>query len=132
MNPARYRPAARGVFGLYLPTLFIATHWPRLTIPGEGRPDLLVHIAAFGLLTALLIPCGFFGPALSPRNILVSGFIASAYAAFDEATQAIPFIRRHAAFDDWLADLAGIALACIGGFVLALRRPVTPLDSSPQ
>jgi VanZ family protein len=113
----------RAAFLLYIPVLFTATHWPRLTIPGEGRKDLIVHVAALGFWTALLIGAGFFGPPLSRRNIFAAFGIATLYAVFDEATQAIPFIHRTAALDDWAADCAGIFLACVVALLVrALAR----------
>lgn len=118
LTPARLRLLCRLSFLVYVPALFVATHWPALEVPGEGRPDLLVHVAVFALWTSLLIGAGFFGPALSWRNILIVLPIAIAWAAFDEATQAIPFVRRHAAIDDFLANLVGILLACLAGLVL--------------
>lgn len=125
----------RAAFWLYLPTLFTATHWPKLTLPGTGRPDLIVHLFAFGLWTALFIGAGFFGPALSWRNIRVAFLIAPLYAAIDEGLQAIPFVHRTAAFDDWLANLSGILLACFGALILmkrAARKTPAVADPSPQ
>jgi hypothetical protein len=128
-NAGRVRLLFRVAFAIFVPTLYIATHWPKLELPGEGRPDLVVHVVAFGLWTTLIIGCGFFGPALSGRNIAASLAVATAYAAFDEATQAIPWIRRHAAVDDFAANLLGVLLACAGAvllmkarFVLSARR----------
>lgn len=121
MIPVRWLP--RAAFLLYIPTLFTATHWPNLKIEGSGRPDLVVHLAAFGLWTSLFIASGFFGPALSWRNIRWAFLIASIYAAADEALQAIPSLHRTAAFDDWLANLSGITLACIGALVLSRFLP---------
>jgi VanZ family protein len=104
--------------------LFTLTHWPALTIPGPGRPDLIAHATTFAIWTALLIACGFFGRPLSRTNILLCVVIAVAYAAFDEATQAIPWLRRHATFEDFLFNLVGIALAAAGALLLArLRTP---------
>jgi VanZ family protein len=119
-SATRLRFRFRVAFLLFVPVLFTATHWPKLEIPGEGRPDLVIHIVAFGTWATLLIGCGFFGKALSWRNIGAVLLVAAAYAAFDEATQAIPWVRRHAALDDYLANLLGIVLAC-GGAVLLMK-----------
>ncbi|MFM9996589.1 MAG: hypothetical protein ACKVU4_12415 [Phycisphaerales bacterium] len=102
------RALARRAFFLYVPVLFLATHWPNFKIPVPGRPDLIVHAAVFGLWTAVLIACGFFGPALAWRNIGWSVPIAAVYSGIDEGLQAIPFIQRHAAWDDWCANLIGV------------------------
>lgn len=122
LTTAQLRLLFRIAFVVYVPVLFLGTHWPKLEVPGEGRPDLLVHLVAFGLWAGLLIGCGFFGPSLSWRNITRVFVIAAVYAAFDEATQAIPFLHRHAAFDDYVANLVGILLACGGAAVLMKVR----------
>lgn len=110
----RPTPMARRAFWLYVPALFLLTHWPGAHIPMPGRPDLLAHLTIFGVWTALLISAGFFGPPLSWRNIGVCAAVAAAYSGFDEALQAIPFVRRHAAWDDWGANLLGVAAATAG------------------
>ncbi|MEX2217492.1 MAG: hypothetical protein WD749_01925 [Phycisphaerales bacterium] len=113
------RQLARWAFLLYALALFTATHWPALEIPGEGRPDLWIHLAVFALWAALLIAAGLFGPPLSIRNILAVAVLGAAWAALDEALQGIPWVRRHPGVDDWLCNVAGIALACLSA--LALR-----------
>jgi len=122
----------RGAFFLYAVVLFIATHWPALRIEGSGRPDLVVHIGAFGVWTGALILAGFWGPRLSARNVIISGAVAVMYAAFDEGTQAIPWIRRTAAWDDYLANVSGIALACLtclgAGALIAHNRKSQPAE----
>jgi len=114
------RRHARLAFWLYVPALFLLTHWPGAQVPMRGRPDLVVHTVIFGLWTALAIAAGFFGSPLSFRNIGLCGLIGAAYSAIDEALQAIPFVRRHAAWDDWLANLTGVAAAAVGAIVLRL------------
>lgn len=114
--------ARRAAFVLYAVPLFVATHWPALAVPVEGRWDLLVHAAVFAGWNALLIACGYFGPALSARNIKLATVIAAAYAAFDEGLQALPMVRRTAAWDDFGANLAGVTLAAVVAGVLAVRR----------
>ena len=129
----KWGAAARWCFGAYAATLFVATHWPNLKIEGTGRPDLFVHVAAFGLFAALMIVARFFGPALSIRNIGAVAVIATVYAGIDEWMQAIPWIKRHAAWDDWLADVGGIAIACGGALVMrAFWRPGDAETSVPS
>ena len=61
MTPAQWKRARRAAFWLYVPALFTATHWPYLEVPLPGeRPDLAVHLCAFGLWTLLLIGAGYF------------------------------------------------------------------------
>jgi len=124
------RRLVRGAFACYVLFLFTLTHWPALTVPGPGRPDLIAHATTFGLWTALLIACAFFGPALSRANIVRCLLIAVAYAAFDESTQAIPWIRRYATFEDYLYNLAGVALAGLVAALLARLCPSPPETSA--
>ncbi|MGD9789480.1 MAG: VanZ family protein [Phycisphaerales bacterium] len=118
------RRSWRVAFALYAATLFTATHWPRLEVPMVvPRSDLYVHAGVFGVWTGLAIACGFFGPRLSRTNILATGLLGIAYAALDEALQAIPVLHRTAAFDDWAADCLGGVLVSI--VALVLSRKVT-------
>ncbi|GAB4384531.1 MAG: hypothetical protein Kow0022_07380 [Phycisphaerales bacterium] len=104
----------RVVFVCYAVALAVLTHWPRLTIPGSvPNSDLMVHAAAFGVWTLLLFLCRFFGPASSMRNVLFCAATAVAYAMVDELTQLIPAVQRHAAPQDFLADVIGVGAATI-------------------
>lgn len=92
----------------------LGTHWPGLKVTGGiPRADLLVHVAVFGVWTLLLVLCRFFGAALSVRNVLYSAGVAVAYALLDELTQLLPGLNRHAAPEDFLADVIGIGGATI-------------------
>ncbi len=108
-------PGSLVAFPIGVVAIFLLTHWPKLTIPLPGRPDLVAHLVVFGTWTILCIACGFFGPWHSARNIARSVVVSVAYSAVDEALQAIPFIRRFAAWDDWCANVVGVAL---GGLVM--------------
>lgn len=103
----------RMAFWIYAPILFTLTHTPGITLPTRYRPDLLVHFGAFGMWAGLLAMAAYFGPTLSWRNIRIVWPIAACYAAIDEGLQAIPFIHRHAAVDDWLANVGGITIVGI-------------------
>jgi VanZ family protein len=107
------RRIRRRVFWLYAAALFVGTHWPRLELPPTiiERPDVLVHMSAFGLWTLLLAGSEYLGSLRSRRAILWCGLIALANAALDEALQAVPFVQRTAAWDDWLANAAGVVVA---------------------
>jgi hypothetical protein len=124
----RHRTLVRAAFCGFAALLFIGTHWPKLTIPAPGRPDLVVHMTIFAMWTALLIACGFFGPPLSGRNLGIVLAIAPVYAAVDESLQAIPWVRRHAAWDDYLMNVSGIllALAAAAVFSALLRKQGGP------
>jgi len=112
--------------------LFTATHWPALQLPGPPNTDKFVHIAAFGCWTMLLILAAFFGGPFRWRNILACLIIAPIYAAIDEYSQAIPFIKRSAEFADYFANLKGIGLAGIIAIVLMVLTAPSGSLSSPQ
>ncbi len=116
---------ARPVFLLYAIALAIGTHIPGVRIEGSvPRPDILVHVAAFGMWATLLIWCRFFGAALSWRNVFVSAGIAVIYAAIDEATQGIPALKRTVAIEDFLAGVLGVVGAVFAAWMarVALQR----------
>lgn len=100
-------------FILYTLALCLGTHWPRLTIDiGDfHRPDLALHLAAFGGFTILLIASNLLGDWLRPLTALRAFVVAAVFAAINESTQAIPALGRTAALDDYLANLLGITLA---------------------
>lgn len=116
----------RAAFVLYALALFTLTHWPRFTvdIPGVERPDLFVHLAAFGIWTLLLNLASFLGPPHTARTVLLTALVAAVYACIDEGLQAIPFLQRTAAWDDLAADLLGVASATAACLIpFAFRRP---------
>lgn len=119
----RRRPLRRRAFALYAALVFTATHWPKLEIHAPiERPDLVIHLGVFGLWAGACIAAAFFGPLWSTRNILISGLVSLIYSAFDEATQAIPFIHRTCALDDWCYNALGVAGATAIALLLARRR----------
>lgn len=127
----------RYAFWAYAAVLFTGTHYPNLRMPGPPiRTDLFVHLSIFGTWTAILIAAGFFGPTLSWRNIRLAAIIAPIYAAIDESLQAIPFVHRTAAFDDWCANVAGIMLVIAGASVLKVladrKQSGDAISSPPQ
>ena len=120
---SRRRSQVYFVYGGYVGLLFMLTHWPNLKLPDVvERPDLYAHLGCFGTLSALTIACAFFGPALSGRNVGWSAVVALLYAAFDEALQAIPFIHRTAALDDYAANATGIIGVAIIAWMIGLVR----------
>lgn len=98
-------------FWAYAAALFIATHWPRLEVPGPEGSDKWVHCVVFGTWMVLATACGWFGPPLSPRNLAGSWMLSLAYAGLDEGLQAIPAVHRSCEWLDFLANAAGITLA---------------------
>lgn len=118
----------RLIFAGYAIVLFVGTHWPNLDVRGPvPRSDLWVHLAAFGLWATLATLAGFFGPALSGRNLSRTWVLGVVYACFDEGTQAIPILGRTSAWDDLASNVLGISLA-IGVLALLarMRRTASP------
>lgn len=103
-------PRAGALFGLYAVILFTATHWPQLALPlgPIPRPDLLQHLVAFGLWSALFTACGIFGRWNSRRNIALSLAVGIVYACIDEGLQAIPAVRRIFGWEDMAFNILGI------------------------
>lgn len=103
----RWDRAALAALPAYWVLLFISTHYPRVSIPGEiPQSDKLVHFTAFGLLAFLYWR---FARALRPpgaRSVWVSGVVLIAYAALDEYLQ--QFFGRFTDLMDFLANTAGI------------------------
>ena len=122
--------AARLAFWGYAVALFALTHWPKLQLPGPHNTDKVVHVAVFGMWTALLIAAGFFGRILARRNLATCLVIAPVYAAIDEALQAIPVLHRSAEFADYYANLGGIALAGLAAAAVIWLRTRAKADHS--
>lgn len=126
----------RIAFVIFAAALFIGTHIPnlRVKVGNVDRPDLLIHLCAFGGWFVLLLATGWLGPWRSPRSIAVCAIIAGVYAVFDEFTQAIPGLHRTAALDDLAANVCGIAIAAIGALIvsrLTSRRQSSAPDDLP-
>jgi VanZ family protein len=117
------------LFLAYALFLFTGTHWPNLRIetPLMRRPDLLLHLGAFGTFTLLLWWSGLLGSrqrwATVPRVLAVG----LAYAAFDELSQGLPGLGRTVALDDYLADALGVAAgtlaSALGTWFIRRRSP---------
>lgn len=112
-------------FILYALVLFTATHWPNLRIKSDviERPDLLIHLGAFGLWAFLLHLTSLLGPPRSPKTALRTFIAGAVYAAFDEATQALPFLGRTAVWDDYFANLVGVTLGVAAACAAARLFP---------
>ncbi len=113
ISPCASPALRRFVFGGFAGLLFMMTHWPKVAIPAEGRWDLLVHAGVFGAWAILLISTAPFGPTRSPRNIARCVPIAMIYACIDEGLQAVPLVKRVAAWDDLAANMTGILVASL-------------------
>lgn len=120
MNPPRFTPTTpanrrwRVIFAAFALLTFTLTHWPALEVPLPiHRPDLVAHLLFFGTWTLLATAAALFANALSIRNIILTFILAAVYAAIDELLQAIPFLRRNCALDDYGANLLGITSATL-------------------
>ncbi|MFM8698083.1 MAG: hypothetical protein ACKOF7_05350, partial [Phycisphaerales bacterium] len=115
-SPAgRARHNRRTVFVVVAILAFVATHWPKLELTGTGGAplDKLAHALNFAVLTALLWHTGWV------RRLAILPAVMVVWCSLDELSQGIPGLRRTVDFDDWLADLAGIAGSL--AFIAALR-----------
>ena len=108
------RRLMRPLFFLYAAVLFTGTHWPALELPFPGRSDLVVHFTILGLWTVTLYLSGLCGPLSSWRAVAIAQTCGVLYGAVDEGLQAIPFIHRTAAFDDYSFDVGGVM---VGSFI---------------
>lgn len=118
-------------FWIYAAALFTGTHWPNLRSPGPEGSDKVIHVMALGGWMVLASLQGWFAPQLSDRNLLRTLLVAAAYAAVDESSQAIPFVHRTAALDDYAANAIGIMLAAFALLVLRRRLEGRGADHSP-
>lgn len=121
MTIERSRPLLRGAFWLYALAIFTLTHWPRLTIPETGleRTDIYVHVLVFASWTFLFNLTGYLGPVFRARSIALRAVVAAAYVAFDEGTQALPFVQRDARWDDLGANIFGVVAGTLAILALA-------------
>jgi hypothetical protein len=118
----KYRRVLRVIFWVYAAALFTATHWPALVVnvPGIERPDLIAHFGCFGGWFGLFWLTGYAGEPLRLRSILISTVVACLYAGLDEGLQAIPWVRRTCAWDDYGANCTGIGIATMVAIVTML------------
>lgn len=102
------------LFWVYAVVLFVGLHWPQLRLP-EGSPprsDLAVHVVAFGVWASLLILSGLVGVPARLGTSVRAAVVGVAYAGVDELLQGVPMVKRHAAWDDFGANAAGVLIAC--------------------
>lgn len=112
----------RALFAVYALALVVATHWPRLTVPGAARgSDKVLHFVAFFLWASSAYAAGFFGPALSRRSVARTTLLAAGYGLLDESLQLIPALERQASVGDGIVNLGGVAAAY--ALALILIRP---------
>jgi hypothetical protein len=104
---------------LYAVALVVVLHLPELQVgSAQERTDLWIHLGAFGLLTVLLVFCGWFGEAGSRRNLALSAVVGIAAGAGLEWTQRMQWVRRYFAIDDLMANTTGAGLGIAAALVL--------------
>ncbi|MDX2131529.1 MAG: VanZ family protein [Planctomycetota bacterium] len=120
------RRVPRVVFPLYAVVIFLLTHWPGVKVEGPmPRADLWAHLGAFGLWGFLFGCTAWLGPPETRRGFLRALLAGGVYTAIDESLQLIPALARVAAWDDWLANVAGVLLGLLAAGLLgrwAARR----------
>lgn len=120
----RLRPWLPAV--IWAGTIFILSSQPAV-VPGERKVALLpldkwAHLAAFGLLAALVIFALRRAHNLTlPRTAALAIILASAYGATDEWHQAL-VPNRCCSLGDWVADATGAALVGLGWYLYESRR----------
>ncbi|HMN41512.1 MAG TPA: VanZ family protein [Phycisphaerales bacterium] len=118
----RYRKTLRVLFWVFAGALFVGTHWPalRIDVPMIRRPDLVVHFVIFAAWFGLFWLTAYVGEPLRLRSILLAVVVACVYAGVDEGLQAIPWVRRTCAWDDYAANCVGVALGAFAALVATL------------
>jgi VanZ family protein len=115
----RVKRLAQIALPVYWVLLFVATHYPRVPVPGEiPHGDKLVHFAAFGLLALVFWLFFQVRRPLGDRFVWASAAILVPYAALDELLQ--QFVGRHTDVMDFLANTAGIV--CVLTVLEVVRR----------
>ncbi|MBA3454936.1 MAG: VanZ family protein [Deltaproteobacteria bacterium] len=106
---SHWERAALIALPVYWIALFIATHYPRVAIPGEiPHSDKLIHFSAFGLLAFLFWRFEQARRAIGSRFVWAGGLALIAYAALDEYLQ--QFVGRFTDLNDFIANAAGIVV----------------------
>lgn len=109
---------------VYSLALVTATHWPgaRVNVIPGLRLDLLIHVGAYAGLAGLMALAGLGARLPAGRAVLLITGVAAAAALVDEATQAIPIVRRTFDLEDLGADVAGALVGAAVGVAIARRR----------
>jgi len=109
----------------YVGVLLFATHYPRpQEFLGSHPPsDKALHFIAYGLLGLLAGTTLALAGRWSLRNALWLAVALALFAAFDEATQPLPWFRRAADPLDWVFDCLGIAIGLAVVAVSVRMRP---------
>lgn len=95
----------------YTAVLVFATHYPnpQLLVGRNPPSDKTLHLVAYGVLGFLVTATLGSAGRSSARTLLTAGAALAMFGVVDEATQPLPWFRRHADPLDWLFDCVGIA-----------------------
>lgn len=97
----------------YTVVLVWTTHAPSVPQPripiGSIPPDKVLHFAAYAVLGMLTVLAAQAWRRIGPRTLLVVFAALALFALADEGTQ--PAFGRVTEFQDWIADVAGVAAA---------------------
>ncbi|HXY36114.1 MAG TPA: VanZ family protein [Planctomycetaceae bacterium] len=127
---ARYRVAVQTILICYWTSMFLASHWPHVSVPDYvPNTDKILHFtgnAGFGFLIALWISTQ---RAFGRREFAAAFGVIFFYAIFDETTQ--PLTGRDCEFFDAVADWCG-GLAGLSAFLAfrAIFRRLKPAGPS--
>ena len=114
--------ACWAVLIVYWIGLFVLTHIPGTRLPPVRVSDKTLHTVSYAVLAAAMMVCLRVIGRLSAASAIAVLGIVLAYAAFDELTQALPFIHRSCELADWNADAAGAAVAVVIGSLAMKKR----------
>ena len=120
---------------MYWVVLALGTHWPRLSLEvrsgvslGDVYLDKLIHLSAFGVLSALAVGARLAGAArLAQANVTVGAVVAALCSVADEYSQHL--FERTVSHADVVANLAGVACVWLVCFLWA-RQSDTPIDAA--
>jgi VanZ family protein len=124
----------RAAFWIFAAILTIGLLWPNAQLPPViNRPDLIVHGVSYGLFTTLLFASRLCQRPPTThqrtwRSLLWTAATALIYSTATESLQAIPFLNRTSALDDWLANLLGVVLGVI---IASMWMVLSPAHRSP-
>ena len=104
------------VFWTALVIAFAVAVWPNPVLLPGNPSDKLQHLAAFAGLAAL---AAMAYPRVRLPRIAIG---LALYGALIEIVQSIPALRRSAELMDWMADIAGLALALAAAALIRRRR----------
>jgi len=104
-----------------------------ISLPGEDLPDMDIwaidiedkigHLAVFGVLSFLMVYGSFRqGNPLTRKELTIVLSLGTIYGGLTEVLQGLVFTSRFASVSDFLADLLGVVLGTVFGYLVFKRR----------